>query len=121
TAGIVAGVDATPEAAFQVWALRDTPARSAPGERFHYSNVGYKALGLVLEAVEGRRYPEIIRERMLEPLDMSSTEPAITHDMRALLAVGYEYLHDDRLSHSGSPLAPATWLETATADGSIAS
>ena len=53
TAGIVAGIDATPEAAFQVWALRDLPARSAPGERYHYSNLGYKALGLVVEAICG--------------------------------------------------------------------
>src|ERR1700694_2267692 len=52
---------------------------------------------------------------------MSATEPAITHDIRARLAVGYEDLHDDRLTHPGSPLAPATWLETETADGSIAS
>ena len=91
TAGIVAGADATPEAAFQVWALRDTPARSAPGERFHYSNVGYKALGLVLEAIEGRRYPELLRERILDPLGMTASEPAITNDMRERLAVGYEY------------------------------
>jgi D-alanyl-D-alanine carboxypeptidase len=120
-AGIAAGIDGTPEAAFQVWSLRDLPTFSVPGERYHYSNVGYKALGLVLEALEGRPYPEIIRARILDPLGMSATEPAITHDMRARLAVGYEYLHDDRLSHSSSPLAPATWLETETADGSIAS
>ncbi|MDQ2967882.1 MAG: beta-lactamase family protein [Actinomycetota bacterium] len=121
TAGIVAGIDGTPEAAFQVWSLRDLPTSSAPGERFHYSNVGYKALGLVLEAVEGRPYREIIRARVLDPLQMLATEAAITHDIRARLAVGYEYLHDDRLSHSEAPLAPATWLETETADGSIAS
>ena len=121
TGGIVAGIDGTPEAAFQVWSLRDLPTFSAPGERFHYSNVGYKALGLVLEAIEGRPYPEIIRTRILEPLEMLSTEPAITHDIRPRLAVGYEYLHDDRLTHSRAPLAPATWLETGTADGSIAS
>ena len=121
TSGIVAGIDGTPEAAFQVWSLRDLPTRSAPGERFHYSNVGYKALGLVLEALEGRPYREIIRDRILVPLEMSATEPAITHDTRTRLAVGYEYLHDDRLSHPDAPLAPATWLETETADGSIAS
>src|SRR4051794_4067361 len=121
TSGIVAGLDATPEAAFQVWALRDLPARSAPGERSHYSNVGFKALGLVLEAVEGRPYRELLRERILEPLGMAASEPAITHDVRARLAVGYEYLRDDRLGYRGAPLAPATWLQTDTADGSIAS
>ncbi len=121
TSGIAAGIDGTPEAAFQVWSLRDQPTFSAPGERFHYSNVGYKALGLVLETVEGRPYREIIRARVLDTLEMFATEPAITNDIRPRLAVGYEYLHDDRLSHARSPLAPATWLETETADGSIAS
>lgn len=121
TAGIVAGIDATPEATFQVWSLRDLPMTSVPGERFHYSNVGYKTLGLVLEAVEGRPYPELLRDRILEPLGMSATAPAITHDIRARLAVGYEYLHDDRIGYPGAPLAAATWLETETADGSIAS
>jgi CubicO group peptidase (beta-lactamase class C family) len=121
TSGIVAGIDATPEAAFQVWSLRDLPAKTKPGERFHYSNVGYKALGLVLEAVDGRPYPDVIRERVLAPLGMSATEPAITHDIRERLAVGYDYLYDDRPGSHGAPLAPATWLETATADGSIAS
>jgi D-alanyl-D-alanine carboxypeptidase len=121
TAGIAAGIDGTPEAAFQVWSLRDLPTFSAPGERFHYSNVGYKALGLVLEAVEDRPYREVVRTRILDPLGMSATEPAITHDIRARLAVGYEYLHDDRIGYPGAPLAPATWLETETADGSIAS
>ncbi len=121
TAGVVAGIDGTPEAAFQVWSLRDLVPGSAPGTRFHYSNVGYKALGLVLGALEGRPYPDVIRTRILDPLGMSSTEPAITHEIRARMAVGYEYLRDDRFSYPEAPLAPATWLETATADGSIAS
>ena len=121
TAGITVGIDGTPEPASQVWALRDRRPGSPPGQRFHYSNLGYKALGLVIEAVEGRPYPEVIRTRILEPLGMAATEPAITNEMRARLAVGYEYLHDDRIGYPGRPLAPATWLETATADGSIAS
>src|SRR5207244_13043124 len=102
-----AGIAGTPEAAVQVWSLRDLPTCSAPGERFHYSNVGYKALGLVLEAVEGRPYPEVIRTRVLEPLEMLSTEPAITHDIRPRLAVGYYYLPDARLSHPGAQTAQA--------------
>ena len=121
TAGIVAGTDGTPEAAFQVWALRELPTFSAPGDRYHYSNVGYKLLGLVLEAVDGRSYPEIVRARILEPLQMRATEPAITNEIRGLLAVGYEYLHDDRMGYAGAELAPATWLESGTADGCLAS
>jgi D-alanyl-D-alanine carboxypeptidase len=121
TGGIVGGVDGTPEPTFQVWSLRDLPTGSAPGTRFHYSNVGYKTLGLVLEHVDRLPYPEILRRRVLGPLDMTATEPAITHRVRLRLAVGYDNLFDDRIGHAGQPLAPAVWLETDTADGSIAS
>jgi CubicO group peptidase (beta-lactamase class C family) len=121
TAGITAGTDGTPEAAFQVWSLRHLTPGSAPGTRYHYSNVGYKALGLVIEAIDGRRYPEAVRARILEPLGMRATEPEIRHATRPHLAVGYEYLFDDRVPYPGQPLVPATWLETDTADGSIAS
>ena len=121
TAGIVTGIDATPEAAFQAWSLRDLTTHSSPGERFHYSNVGYKVLGLVLEAVVGRAYREIIQDRLLGPLEMRATVPAVTHGIRERLAVGYAYLHDDRIGYPGAALAPAPWLQTETADGSIAS
>lgn len=121
TAGITVGIDGTPEAASQVWALRNRRPGSAPGERFHYSNLGYKTLGLVIEAAEGRPYPEVVRARILEPLGMAATEPAITNGIRSRLAVGYDYLHDDRIGYLGKPVVPATWLETATADGSIGS
>ena len=121
TAGITAGVDGTPEATAQVWRLRDLPPGSAPGRRFHYSNVGYKTLGLILEAIEDEPYREIVRRRVLAELRMGDTEPAITNEMRDRLAVGYEPAHDDRPWAEGEPLAPATWLETGTADGCLAS
>ena len=121
TAGITSGIDGTPEAAFQVHALRDRTPGSAPGERYAYSNLGFKVLGLVIEALEGLTYPEVVRRRVLEPLGMRQTEPAITNAIRPRVAVGYAYEQDDRIGHLGHPLVPATWLETATADGSIAS
>jgi hypothetical protein len=37
------------------------------------------------------------------------------------MAVGYQSIYDDRPSHPAHPLVPAPWLETSTADGSIAS
>jgi CubicO group peptidase (beta-lactamase class C family) len=118
--GITAGIDGSPDAFGQVWALRDLVPSARPGEGFHYSNVGYKTLGLVLEAVDGRPYPEVIRRRILEPLGMTDTTASITNDDRARLAVGHAWA-DDRIGHPGSPLLAAPWLETDTADGSIAS
>lgn len=121
TAGIISGTDFTTEARHEVWALREMRASAPPGVHFHYSNVGYKALGLVLEAVLDQSYGEIIQQRILDPLGMDSTEPVITHDTRKRLAEGYESFYDDRPAHPSYPLVPATWLETGTADGSIAS
>jgi hypothetical protein len=52
---------------------------------------------------------------------MTASEPAITNALRPRLAVGYVSLYDDRPAHSSHPLVPATWLETESGDGSIAS
>ncbi len=121
TAGITAGIDGTPEAAFQVWRLRDLTPGAEPGHGFHYSNLGYKALGLMIERLEGVPYPDVVQRRLLAPLGMTATEPEITDDIRPRLAVGYEPARDDRAWNEGDPLLPATWLTTCTADGAIAS
>jgi CubicO group peptidase (beta-lactamase class C family) len=115
TAGIVTGNDFSGDAAFEVWSLRDTEATAPPGTWFYYSNVGYKALGLVLEAVWQRPFHRLLTERLLIPLGMNSSIAAITHEVRSRIATGYER---DPAAKRGR--VPATWLETATADGSIA-
>lgn len=121
TAGIICGTDFAPDQRFEVWALRDTQTSHPPGERFHYSNVGYKVLGLVLEVVEGKPYAEIIQERILGPLGMTSSYAVIANRIRPLLAVGYTRLYGDRPSHRTDPLVAVPWLQTHTADGCLAS
>ena len=120
TAGITAGVDGTPEATFQVWRLRDLRPGSAPGRHFHYSNVGYKTLGLVIEAIEGASYGEVIRRRLLEPVGMRDSTPTITDAIRPRLAIGHEPAFSEHPWSTGDPIAPAPWLTTGTADGSVA-
>jgi len=121
TAGIIMGAEFTGEARYEVWALREMEATAPPGTYFHYSNVGYKALGVVLEDLLGQPYGKIIQARILDPLEMTSTDSIITHDTRKRLAVGYEGFYDDRPPSKGRPLAPATWLEYSAGDGSVAS
>ena len=121
TAGIITGSDETPAAATEVWNLRYTRATVPPGEMFHYSNSGYKALGLVLQTILDQSMAEILRQRVLDPLGMTATEPVFTHAIRPRLAVGYESYYDDRPHPCGGLLAPATWFESDTADGSICS
>lgn len=121
TAGITGGTDFPTDPRYEVWALRETRAVHAPGEHFHYSNAGYKALGLLLEEVTGQSYADLVWEHILQPLGMRDTEPTITHDTRQRLVTGYRGFYDDRPWHPRHGRAPATWFETNTADGCIAS
>lgn len=119
TAGIICGTDFTPSHPFEVWSLRHTRTTTAPGTHFHYSNVGYKALGFSLERIEGKSYPEIVQSRILDPLGMANTCPVITSDMRHRLAVAYQNRFDDRPELLRYGLVPAPWLESNSGDGSI--
>ena len=41
-----------------------------PGTRYEYSSFGYAILGRVLERATGTPYPALVRERLLDPLDL---------------------------------------------------
>ncbi len=111
TAGLPSGTDFTPAARYEGFALRETEAAWEPGSRFHYSNTGYKLLGWLLEDVTGQSYGSIIRERALEPLGMTATDPVMTHQTRHRMATGYVPLHDDR------PLSPERYDDSRHLDG----
>jgi len=121
TAGLHTGTEDAPGFAGALHLLRSYPATAPPGERFHYSNDGYKVVGAVLEEVIGRPMHEILRDRILEPLDMSSSVAAITDDVWTDLATGYEPMLTDRPAQLRHPLLPATRIVSNTADGSIVS
>ena len=66
--------------------VQDTDLRSAPGTDFHYSNVGYATLGRIVEHAGGQRYDNALKNRVLEPLGMTSSgAPGPVAD----IAVGY--------------------------------
>ena len=121
TAGISTGYDISGDAIEELLLLREEVVASVPGTHHVYSNAGYKALGLILESVTGRPWWELARERIFEPLGMSSTEPVITDDVRPLLAQGWVPPLDDRPWHPDHGLVHAAWYESYTADGTIAS
>ena len=53
--------------------LAEPPAKSAPGERFSYSNSGFVLLGLMVETVAGVPYQEFVETRIFEPAGMSES------------------------------------------------
>ncbi len=119
TSGLIGGTDFTPEQRYEVWALRHSETGSAPGSYFHYSNAGYKTLGLLIEHVLGKPYGEVVQERIFGPLGMTDVAGAITQEIRPRLAVGYEETWDDRPRLRGHGVIPAPWLETDSGDGCL--
>jgi D-alanyl-D-alanine carboxypeptidase len=121
SAGLVIGAEEAPSALAALAILRDQRVGFAPGERFWYSNEGWKVVGLILEHISGTPIHRLIGERVLEPLGMSSSTAAITNGERTDCATGYRTLFDDRPPRVSHPLVPAAWLPFNTADGSIVS
>lgn len=76
-----------------------TPLLFDPGERWEYGS-GLDWAGLVVEGITGKRLGEVMRERIFEPLGMSSTAFTMTPDMRSRLA----RLHQRRPDGTLKPL-----------------
>lgn len=45
----------------------------APGSKFHYNNSGYFLLGAIIEQITGKKYEEVLQERIFDPLEMKGT------------------------------------------------
>jgi D-alanyl-D-alanine carboxypeptidase len=121
TAGLIMGMDFADDAVPPVWSLRGTSVGTAPGEHYAYSNDGYKLLGLILETIGGRAWPDMLRERVLQPLGMDRTDPQITYETAADIATPHQREANDRPPHRGGLLVRAPISISRTADGSIIS
>ena len=79
---------ATPKEFVKIFA--DSTLQFTPGEKFAYNNSGYFLLGHIIEEVTGKSYEQVLRERILDPLEMDDTG----YDHHATIlknrAAGYE-------------------------------
>lgn len=53
--------------------FKDKPLDFEPGSKFVYSNSNFEVLGVVIEKVSGRKYADLLKERIFDPLGMSNT------------------------------------------------
>ena len=74
------GIDISAEKAYR--AARADSLRSAPGEQYTYSDVGYFLLGLIVQKASGTPYREFMQQRIFEPVGMTDTyilDQAVIH------------------------------------------
>ncbi|MGI8427359.1 MAG: serine hydrolase domain-containing protein [Actinomycetota bacterium] len=67
------------------------------GQEFHYNNVMYIAAGECVAAVMGKPYPELLRERIFDPLGMKDANASIAKTLTLPAhAVGYHEFGEQR-------------------------
>jgi CubicO group peptidase (beta-lactamase class C family) len=83
----------------------------APGRRFHYSNLGYGALGELVARKRGRPWFEALRAEVLEPLGLRRTSyrPQAPHATGYAVHPWAELLLEEP-EHDAGALAPAGQL-----------
>lgn len=65
------------------------PMMFTPGEKFHYNNAGFIALGLVIEKITGMAFTEAAEQQIFAPADMTSSGYFRLDRLPAQTAFGY--------------------------------
>lgn len=74
-----------------IQAVKGTKLKSAPGEKFNYSNVGYNLLAAIVEKVSGMTFEDYIDLHLFKPAGMKSTGFIGKRSWSAaMIAAGYE-------------------------------
>lgn len=112
---------AFPTAAELLDLLGRSPAPYPPGERFHYSNVAYSLLGLILERVADAPYADLVAERIAAPLGLADTAADYVEQWASRYAAGHSHalggLARVRIAHVATEaMAPATGVTSTAAD-----
>ena len=70
--------------------FKDLPARAAPGAEYRYGDANFILVGLVIEAVTGRAYGDVVAEEVFGPAGLHDTAIEQLDDDPRRLAVGYK-------------------------------
>ena len=88
--------------------------RFPAGTQWRYNNAGYVILGVVIHRVTGKFWFDFVKERIFDPLAMTSTRLLSTDDIIANRASGYQLVNGQQ---KNAPWLAPSWLTTA--DGSL--
>lgn len=94
--------------------IESIPLAYPPGTKWEYSNLGYVTLGILIHRVTGEFYGDFLRQRIFQPLDMSSTRIISEADIIPNRASGYRLVKGELKNQEW--VAP---MVNTTADGSL--
>lgn len=94
--------------------IKAVPLDFQPGAKWQYSNLGYVTLGILIHKVTGKFYGDFLRERIFQPLGMTTARIISEADIVPNRAAGYQIV-DGELKNQDW-VAPS--LNT-TADGAL--
>jgi D-alanyl-D-alanine carboxypeptidase len=85
------------------------PLVHAPGTVFDYNNADYLVLGKIIEQLHGKPYAQVLQERILDPLRLTSTGMVAQHAIIASLAETYFVREDLKHLVPDLPVYPENW------------
>jgi CubicO group peptidase (beta-lactamase class C family) len=104
--------DYTEDQLFKV--IAGIPLAFPPGTKWSYSNLGYATLGILIHRVTGEFYGDFLRERIFQPLGMTTTRVMSEADIIPNRAAGYRLVKGELKNQEW--VAPTV---NTTADGSL--
>ena len=105
TSGLMTGAELSASSRYDVWALRETEVGFPPGP-FPLLERRLPDSRLRRRGGDRTRIRGGTGRRILEPLDLEATDPAVTSEGRHRLAVGYDRRYDDRPADAATPGCP---------------
>jgi CubicO group peptidase (beta-lactamase class C family) len=96
-------VEATGNLERDVAAIADLELASSPGTRYRYSNLGYRALALLVQEVSGEEFDSYLATHVFEPLGMDDTVSVISATPRDGLDSGHVTAYGTSLPTTGIP------------------
>jgi D-alanyl-D-alanine carboxypeptidase len=69
--------------------FKDQPVHSKPGEKWAYNNSGYILVGALIEAVTHKPWYEVVEQRIIKPLALSTIHYGVDEARVAAMARGY--------------------------------
>lgn len=94
--------------------LHDVKLAAMPGSQYQYSNAGAQLAGYILEKLYGRSYEQLLRAKILVPLQMNSTTITLSPAHRNRLAPGWDDTGSQAILPEGAE--PAGGIKSTTSD-----